>query len=303
MIPESILIVDDEPELRGLITDGLSHDGYLVEEADSFQTAMACLEHKHYPVILTDMNLPGGPSGLELIAAVKAKDPAALCVVITGFASLDIAIRAIKNGAYDFIQKPFKMAELEAVLDRALDHAMALRQLAAYQEDLEERVVLRIKEMKALNEEILCLNELLLTVQGETNLNVLTETFVTHLQQRFHPDGIVMLMPGKDGIWEILFKHGDRPWAAFGSLPPPEQFMEYREWGWKGGYPDGYLIPFRHGHRCFGAMFLGFEDRSVFQPNDPVFVLWRRHLEAAFNGLWCMREHAAAEVAKALSWH
>jgi hypothetical protein len=216
---------------------------------------------------------------------------------------MDIAIQAIKNGAYDFIQKPFKIAELEATLDRALSHAMALRQLAEYQEDLEERVVSRLQEVKALHEEVLRLNDLLLKVQGETDLHALTGIFLEHLQNRFHPDGIVMLMPGKESVWEILFKQGDRPWAAFGSLPPPEQLTESREWGWKNGYPDGYLIPLRSGHRCFGAIFLGFENRSVFQPEDPAFVLWRRHVEAALNGLWCMREHAAAEVSKALSWH
>ena len=89
--------------------------------------------------------MPGGPSGLDLIAAVKGRDPRALCVVITGYASLDVAVEAIKRGAYDFVQKPFKLVEIEAVLDRALEHARLLSQLEAYRRDLEERVVSRVR--------------------------------------------------------------------------------------------------------------------------------------------------------------
>ena len=108
MITDPILVVDDEPDLRVPLRYSLEEDGYTVDEADSAASALAMMDHKHYAVIITDLYMPGGPSGLDLISAVKVKDPNTLCVVITGYASLDIAIRALKGGAYDFLQKPFK---------------------------------------------------------------------------------------------------------------------------------------------------------------------------------------------------
>lgn len=127
MMPDPILLVDDEDDLRGNLKEALTLDGYRVEDADGAEAALALMAERHYPVVLTDLNMPGGPSGFQLIEAVKASDPLTLCVVITGFASMETAIRAVKYGAYDFVQKPFKLAEIEAVLDRALDHASVLR--------------------------------------------------------------------------------------------------------------------------------------------------------------------------------
>src|SRR5512133_2607648 len=99
MIPDPILIVDDEPDLRIPLREALTGDGYTVEDTGSADAALLLLDRKHYPVIVTDLHMPGGPSGLDLIAAVKARDPRTLCVVITGYASLDVAVEAIKRGA------------------------------------------------------------------------------------------------------------------------------------------------------------------------------------------------------------
>lgn len=126
MIPDPILIVDDEPDFRIPLREALISDGYNVDDAASAMAALALLDQKHYPVILTDLHMPGGPSGLDLIAALKGRDRNSLCVVITGYASLDVTVEAIKRGAYDFVQKPFKLVEIEAVIDRALEHARLL---------------------------------------------------------------------------------------------------------------------------------------------------------------------------------
>jgi FixJ family two-component response regulator len=293
MIPDPILIVDDEPELRIPLRDALLADGYTVEDTASADLALALLERKHYCVIVTDLHMPGGPSGLDLIAAVKGRDPRTLCVVITGYASLDVAVEAIKRGAYDFVQKPFKLVEIEAVLDRALEHARLLGQLEAYRKDLEDRVVSRVRMLKAFHEEVLALNGLLLSVQGEMEEGPLVAPFIQHLEQRFAPDGCVVLLPAAGG-WDILLRKGTRPWAAFGSLPRPEDFQETLEWCWAGGYPDGYLIPLRKGKLTLGALFLGFEKRSAFDPQDPSFILLKMQLLAALHGLHCARVHGAS---------
>jgi FixJ family two-component response regulator len=299
MIPDPILIVDDEADLRIPLREALVLDGYTVDDADSANSALSLIQEKHYPVIVTDLHMPGGPSGLDLISTVRVRDPKTLCVVITGYASLDVTVEAIKRGAYDFVQKPFKLVEFEAVLDRALEHARLLNQLDAYRRDLEERVVSRVKTLKAFHEEMLALNDLLMDAQGEMDEMRLMEPFIEHLEERFSPDGYVALLP-KDEGWDILFRKGDRPWAAMGSLPKPEDLLVTLEWGWTGGYPDGYLIPLRSKKKVLGALFLGFEKRSAFDPEDPSFILLKAQLQAALHGLHCARVYAASEVQKTL---
>ena len=299
MIPDPILIVDDEPDLRIPLRDALTADGYTVEDASSADAALALIERKHYPVIVTDLHMPGGPSGLDLIAAVKGRDPRAICVVITGYASLDVVVEAVKRGAYDFVQKPFKLAEIEAVLDRALEHARLLSQLDAYRRDLEDRVVSRVKNLKLFHEEVLSLNALLMQAQVEVEEARLVAPFIPYLEERFAPDGYVVLLPVPMG-WDLLLRKGERPWTTIGSLPRPEELQAAQEWGWAGGYPDGYLIPLRKGDLVLGALFLGFEKRSAFDPQDSSFVLLKAHMQAALHGLHCSRIHAASEVRKAL---
>lgn len=293
MVPETVLLVDDEAELRCSLREALEADGYKIDDADSTQSALARVSRRHYPVIITDLNMPGGPSGLDLIAEVKARDPKTLCIIITGYATLGVSIEAIKRGAYDFIQKPFKLEELEAVLDRALDHARLLRQLEAYQNELESRVVARVGELKTFHAEVLRLNALLRGALGEIEEGPMLRPFLDYLVDRFSPDGLVMLLAQGEG-WRILECRGNRPWAATGSLPVPEAFTEILEWGWEDGYPDGYLVPLHHEGRNLGALFLGFETRSAFHTEDSVFELWRNQLVAALQALG--RTHACDQA-------
>jgi len=291
MIQEPILLVDDEEDLRTFLKDALTQDGYLVDEAPDANSALAIMAAKHYPVVLTDLNMPGGPTGFDLIAAVKARDPRTLCVVFTGYASMETAIQAVKYGAYDFVQKPFKLAEIEAVLDRALNHAVVVAQLQDYQKDLESRVLARVRESQEIHEEMLRLNELLKNSQGEVAEGPILAPFMDHLRARFGPAGHLALTPAGAG-WKIEIQAGP---PVTGPLPPPSSLKEDMEWA--GGYQEGHLLPLRHNDTPLGAIFLGFNDRTSFHPDTPAFVLWRRQLEAALHGL----HRARALVAKALA--
>ena len=73
MIAEPILLVDDEEDLRTFLNEALTWDGYRVELAADAAQALALMATRHYPVVLTDLNLPGGPTGFDLIEAVKAR--------------------------------------------------------------------------------------------------------------------------------------------------------------------------------------------------------------------------------------
>lgn len=302
MTPDRVLVVDDEDDLRLNLKEALLQDGYQVDDAAGAGEALRLMAGRHYAVVLTDLNMPGGPSGFQLIEAVRGIDPQALCVVVTGFASMEAAIRAVKYGAYDFVQKPFKLDELEAVLDRALDHAAVLGQLRGYQQDLEDRVVARVRELREFHEEVLRLNDLLIAAQAEVAEGPILERFLGHLRGRLAPAECLALLPAPGDAWELLLSSGPQPLDSLlaGPMPPaPSALAGPVEWHGRPECPEGWLVPLRVGGRLFGAVYLGFPERSAFQPEDPAFVLWRRQLEAALNGLMRLRIHAGSGAAPA----
>jgi DNA-binding response OmpR family regulator len=300
MTSERVLVVDDEADLRTNLTEALIQDGYQVDAAADAAEAQRLMGERHYAVVLTDLNMPGGPSGFQLIEAVRALDPLTLCVVITGFASMEAAIRAVKYGAYDFVQKPFKLDELEAVLDRALDHAEVVGQLRDYQRDLEDRVVARVRELRELHEEVLRLNDLLIGAQEELAEGPILERFLEHLRGRLAPAECLALLPAPGDAWELLLSSGPQPLASLlsGPLPPPPSALEEPvQWPGRAECPEGWLVPLQVGGRLFGAVYLGFPERTAFHPDETTFVLWRRQVEAALNGLRRLRLQAGTGAA------
>lgn len=149
-----VLIVDDEADFRNLLVEALDGMGYPVDGAESAEVAVEMVKERHYAILFTDLNMPGGLSGLELLKEIQAIDPKTFCILMTGYATTEAAILALKRGAYDFIQKPFKLAELEASLIRALGHYRSLRENEAYQSRLEEMVMERTQEILGLKEDI-----------------------------------------------------------------------------------------------------------------------------------------------------
>ena len=296
MIPDPILLVDDEEDLRWNLKEALTADGYQVDEAPDAPTALERMKGRHYPVVVTDLNMPGGPSGFQLIEAVKALDPFTLCVVITGYASLEAAVQAVKCGAYDFVQKPFKLEAFEAVLDRALDHAAALDKVRGYQADLEQRVLARMRDIHALHDEVLRLNDLLVASQREVAEAPIVRPFLEHLRARWSPARCLALLPATVDTWELLEDRGPRPWTERTPepLPPPSALVEPVEWRAREAAAEGHLVPLRSLDLVLGAVYLDFEEARYFQPDEPAFVLWRRQLEAALHGLRRTRDLVGA---------
>ncbi len=123
-----VLIVDDERETRELLADFCRSLGFGVATAQDGRAAMSAVQrHPHqFDVVLTDIHMPGA-DGFELLHAIRAASPSCYVVMITGYATLDSAVRAVKEGAYDFLAKPFAFGQLEIVLSRICDR-MALEQ-------------------------------------------------------------------------------------------------------------------------------------------------------------------------------
>ncbi|MHC4713015.1 MAG: sigma-54-dependent transcriptional regulator [Planctomycetota bacterium] len=116
----SILIVDDQPNFRFSLVVTLKREGHEVGEADDAREAIRALERKACDIVITDLRMPG-MDGLALLRETKKIDSAIEVVVMTAFGSVDTAVQAMRNGACDYITKPFQPEELVLVVNRTLD--------------------------------------------------------------------------------------------------------------------------------------------------------------------------------------
>lgn len=115
-----VLVVDDEPYYRELLTERLQRKGCTILTAGDGAEALAVVEGKPVDVALVDIMMPG-MDGLDLLRRLKEGDPYLQAVVLTGHANIDTAIQAMKLGAFDYLSKPYKLSELDIVIERALD--------------------------------------------------------------------------------------------------------------------------------------------------------------------------------------
>jgi CheY-like chemotaxis protein/DNA-binding HxlR family transcriptional regulator len=110
-----ILVVDDDPQFREELTNFLSDEGHTTFTAPSVRRALEVLEAESIDVMFTDLKMPR-QSGLELLAEVQRRWPGIFMVMVTGFATVNTAVEAMKIGAFDYIAKPFRTAQLQQVL-------------------------------------------------------------------------------------------------------------------------------------------------------------------------------------------
>jgi len=120
----SILIVDDEPKICHFLEVLAERDGYRATTARSGSEALGLVQGTRFDLILTDLKMPG-MNGLEFIRRVKEVSPDVPIVVITGFATLETAVEALRTGADDYIAKPFNIEELRRVMKRLLERGPA----------------------------------------------------------------------------------------------------------------------------------------------------------------------------------
>jgi len=116
-----IHIIDDEPIIHDVLGQLLTSEGYEVEASTSGEEALAKHSFQAFDLILLDLLMPG-LDGIEVLKRIKRIDPQAMVIIITAYASVESAISAMKIGAFDYIQKPFKHDELLMTIDRALEH-------------------------------------------------------------------------------------------------------------------------------------------------------------------------------------
>jgi DNA-binding NtrC family response regulator len=129
------LVVDDEENIRGLLEKVLTDEGFAVETASTGEDALARYQAKPFDLVLTDLRLPT-LSGLDVLQGLVSLDPDALVIILTGYGTVETAIRAIKLGAYDYIAKPFRPEELMVVVNQALERNRLLKENQLLQQEL-----------------------------------------------------------------------------------------------------------------------------------------------------------------------
>jgi two-component system sensor histidine kinase/response regulator len=119
-LPETILVIEDETIMRQACTDILTGQGYRVLTAENGTIGLETAKTSAPDLVLVDIRMPG-IDGLEVLRLVEQIDPSIIKIVITGYATIEYAVAAMKNGAYDFLPKPFTPEELRLIVSRGLE--------------------------------------------------------------------------------------------------------------------------------------------------------------------------------------
>jgi two-component system phosphate regulon sensor histidine kinase PhoR len=124
-----ILVIDDEKVIREGCRDVLSLEGFEVVLAENGEQGLKMIEKAHFDVVLLDLMMPG-ISGFDVLSHIKTLHPDTSIIVITGYATVEHSIEAMKNGAFDFIPKPFSPDQLRVVVFKAIEHTSALKDIS-----------------------------------------------------------------------------------------------------------------------------------------------------------------------------
>jgi CheY-like chemotaxis protein len=145
--PISVLVADDSPDILAMFRTLLDREGYAVDTAGSGDQALALLDDHVYDLVVSDLKM-GGPDGLAVLARVKAVSPGTTVVMMTGYASLETALTAIRGGAYDYLTKPFTLDEIEVMLANVTDRIRGRRERALLERELEDayRLITRLQQ-------------------------------------------------------------------------------------------------------------------------------------------------------------
>jgi len=216
---EPLLLVEDKNELRAMLRKALERSGYTVDEAPDGSAAIQKLRGRRYQLVLPDLKMPGA-SGLDVLRESKQADATIPVILLTAFGSVDEAVAAMKEGAFDFLQKPVDLEHLKVLVQRA----------ARQQELLRENLVLR-EEFSARYG--------FPRIVGE---NASIRDLSQQIQRVAQTDSTVLLL-GESGTGKELFARAvhhlsprrDQPFVALNCAAIPEGLVENELFGHERG--------------------------------------------------------------------
>ncbi len=136
---DSILLVEDKAELREMLTTALGRMGYEVAPAPDAPPAITILASRRFSAVLTDLRLPNG-SGMDVLRAALDNDATLPVVLMTAYGSVQQAVQAMRDGAFDFIEKPIDLDHLQQLLARAIERQQLLRENVVLREETSRRL-------------------------------------------------------------------------------------------------------------------------------------------------------------------
>jgi DNA-binding NtrC family response regulator len=240
-IPE-ILIVDDESIVRESLCDWLGSSGFKVFSAESGEAALEMIKQKKTKIMITDLVMPG-MNGIELMKEAKKIVPTLATVIITAHATIETAITAIREGAYDYVEKPFCPEKVEHIIGNLMEHQALIEENISLRRKIEDKF--QFGGIIAKSPKMLRVIELVKTVAPTTATVLITGETGT----------------GKEVVARAIHHHSRRrnkPFIATSCAALPESLLESELFGHEKGSFTGAVArkkgKFEAGHR--GTLFL-----------------------------------------------
>jgi response regulator RpfG family c-di-GMP phosphodiesterase len=185
----SILIVDDDEMIRGLL-GALLDPSFWCATAATAEEAMTLLESGSFNLVLSDITMPGA-SGIELCRHIHKTNPRTVVVMISALTDIQYAVDSLREGAFDYITKPFDLGSVMRSVDRALRYQQAIEDKHRYEQALEERVRIRANELRAANGELNSLLDLMYRNYRATLRGLAKTLEARDIETRGHCDRVV----------------------------------------------------------------------------------------------------------------
>jgi len=213
---ERILVADDDAVIREGLRRILTAEGYDVETVSNGRAALECLEEQSFNLLVTDLKMPG-MSGLEVLQSLRACQPELPVVLITGYAAIDNAVEAMKNGATDYLSKPFANDELISKVKNAIEsRAVLIDDICLYREMSEthgfDRLLGDSREMKRLYQRILQVaptdSTVMISGESGTGKELVARSIHIHSSRRSEPFVVIDCTALAESLLESeLFGH------------------------------------------------------------------------------------------------
>ena len=216
---DRILIAEDKESLRHVLAETLETEGYAVAEAGDGEEAIQKISKERFDLVLTDLKLPK-KDGMEVLRAAKENSPSAAVVVMTAYGTIDLAVQAMKEGAYDFLSKPVDTNYLLMLIERAMERQRLWKENILFRSQLAEK--LSLPEILGRSSRIM-------------------EAF--QLLEKVAPTSATVLLSGESGTGKELFARAlhflsprrERPFLAINCAAIPENLQESELFGHEKG--------------------------------------------------------------------